>query len=387
MTQAANEILIPATLIKRAEAASGLSDWGDVPFGRALGVLCRSGREQRLEGRPLAALEANIIGLLVKRLRLADDRRKYPEIARQKIVNPVFVMGLPRSGTTILHNLLSQDPDNRSPQRWELDDPSPPPRTATYLTDPRIAVAAEAVARIEPEFRAMHHMGAQLPEECIQMQTLAFQSLSFWSAIDLPLYTDWLLNEADARLSYEFHKQYLQHLQAFAPRTRWVLKAPTHLFWIEELLEVYPDASIVFTHRDPAEVLPSNASLIAFLRSRVAEPDPKAVGAEQVKVWSLAVRRAMAARARIADSSRFIDTHYGDFITDPLAVVRRVYSHFAMPMTAKGMAAMGAFMDDNEQGKHGKHVYTAEQFGLDPAAVHRAFADYIATYGVRIRGA
>jgi len=371
--------------LNKAEQRTGLTDWGEIPFRESLDVLCRSAQEECLRGRPAEAFAANIDGILAKRLRLVADRKTYPEIARQQVRRPLFVTGLPRSGTTILHSLLSQDPAHRSPQKWELDDPSPPPRAETYDSDPRIAVAAAAVERIEPEFRAMHQMGAQLPEECIQLQILSFQSLVFWAAHDLPTYSEWLMGEADTLPSFQFHRHYLQHLQAFAPKERWVLKAPSHMFWLDKLLEVYPDAGIVVMHRDPAEVLPSNASMVAFIRNRMGEVDPRAIGADQVRVWGTAVQRAMDFRARTPRPEQFFDTHYSDFIRDPLTVVRAIYQHFDMTLTPEAEAAMRAFMAENRQDKHGKHVYSAEQFGLDKPTLHRAFAGYIDHYGVRTR--
>jgi hypothetical protein len=293
------------------------------------------------------------------------------------------VVGLPRSGTTILHSLLSQDPAVRSPQKWEVDEPSPPPRRETYDSDPRIAVCAAAVDRLEPEFRAMHQVEATLPEECNGIMMPSLQSLNFWAATRLPAYSDWLLDEADMRPAYRFHKQFLQHHQAFAPGARWVLKAPPHLLWMDVLMETYPDARIVVTHRDPAQVLPSNASLIAFLRRRAADVDPHGVGEEQVRIWGEGVRRTMAYRASAGDDGRFLDTYYADFVRAPLDTVKAIYRHFDLPLTAEAESRMVRFMEENRQGKHGEHSYTPEMFGLSAARVHRDFAEYIDHYRIK----
>ena len=372
-------------LVRRAEAETSLADWGDTPFRDALEILCRSARDdQPRRADALPAFEANILRLMGLRLRMTADRNAHPEIPRQRIGRPLIVMGLPRSGTTILHSLLSRDPRLRSPQKWEVDQPSPPPRIDTYASDPRIADAAAAIEKVDPTFRAMHQMGATLPEECNNLQMASLRSLNFWARMALPSYSRWLLEEADMAPAYAFHRQFLQHLQAFAPRERWVLKGPPHVFWPETLLATYPDACIVMTHRDPAEVLPSNASLIAHLRGVSEAVDAKSVGAEQM-IWLEGLKRTMAYRERAARPGQFVDIQYRDFVSDPLEAVRVIYAHFGIELTADAEVAMRAFMADNQQEKHGKHVYTAEQFGLDAKTLHREFADYIHRYDIQVR--
>jgi len=373
-------------LIKVAEGATGLSDWGDTPFLDALEILCRSASQDDLShpSDALGVFRENILRLMGLRLRMTADRNAHPEIPAQVIRKPLIVIGLPRSGTTILHSLLSQDPRNRSPQKWEVDQPSPPPRAESYASDPRIADAAAAIERVDPTFRAMHQMGATLPEECNNLQMASFRSLNFWARLKLPGYSRWLIEQADMAPAYEFHRQFLQHLQAFAPRDRWVLKGPPHLFWPETLLETYPDARVVMTHRDPAEVLPSNASLIAHLRGVTDAAEAKAVGAEQM-IWLQGLDRTMAYRSRTPRPDRFVDVHYRDFIADPLAAVRAIYAHFDIDLTQDAGAAMRAFMANNQPEKHGKHVYTAEQFGLDAGTLHRECGKYIQHYGIEVR--
>lgn len=375
----------PDALIRRAEADAQLSNWGDAPFLDALEVLCRSVREdQPRRPNDVVAFEANILRFMNIRLRMMADRAAYPEIAAQKIEQPLIVMGLPRSGTTILHSLLSQDPRLRSPQRWEVDEPSPPPRTETYSTDPRIERAARAVEEIDPVFRAMHQMGATLPEECNHLQSGSFRSLNFWARLALPTYSRWLLDEANMRPAFDYHRQFLQHLQAYAPRDRWVLKSPPYLFWPKDLLLAYPDACIVMTHRDPAEVLPSNASLVAHIRGSDGPENAKGVGAEQM-IWLRGVERTMAYRAREARKGQFIDVQYRDFLANPIETIRTIYAYFNIEMTQDVEAAMRAFMVENRQGKHGEHNYTAEKFGLEADIMHSRFASYIDHYNIPVR--
>lgn len=372
-------------LMRAAEIEAGSQDWGAPPFREALDRLLASARaEARLEGERAIAFAANIRRLMVRRLRLYADRAAHPEIARQKIVAPMIVVGLPRSGTTILHALLAQDPAARSPLRWEIERPSPPPRAESFADDPRIAAAQADVDRLPATFRAMHAMGAQLPEECNSLMTMAFLSPNFGATARLPGYARWLIEEADLAPAFALHRHVLQHLQAFAPRDHWVLKGPPHIYWLDALLAAYPDARIVVTHRDPADVLPSNASLIAFLRGADATGKLQA-GQDQIDEWGAGLRASTAYRATGAHADQFVDTHYADFMRDPIAVVRRVYDRFGMVLTPEAEARMRAFMAENAQGKHGHHDYAAADFGLERDTLHARFADYIRAYGIETR--
>lgn len=378
-------MLDPARLIARAEAATGLSDWGDPEFASALDRLCHSAADEAaLSDAALGGFTANLDRLLHNRLRLYADRSAFPEIAAQRIHAPIVVTGLPRGGTTILHALLAQDPAARSPAKWEVDRPSPPPRRETRHKDPRIAVSDAAVAALPAAFRAMHAMGATLPEECNSIQMMAFRSPNFAASARLPSYMRWLLEEADMAPAYQLQIHMLQHLQAFTLGKRWVLKAPPHLWWPGELFAAFPDARVVVTHRDPAQVMASNASLIAYLRGWTGTPDPIAIGAEQVEQWQLGLDRLQSYRRGGAHAAQFLDTYYADFVARPLDVVEQIYDRFGLVLDDATRAAMTAFLAGNVQGKHGQHAYEAETFGLTREALHDRFADYIAAYSIPI---
>ena len=375
----ASFVLNPDRLCRAAEQDTGLSQWGEPPFREALERLCRSAvHEAGLEGAGLQSF-ANMIGTqLNKRLALYADRARYPEIALQRVESPLVVLGLPRSGTTILHALLAQDPDLRSPQRWEVEEPSPPPETATYTSDPRIAHAQAVIDRIPAELRAMHAMGATLPEECNAIMGMAFLSPNFGAFARLPSYMRWLVNEADMTSAFTLHRHVLQHLQAFAPGAAWVLKSPPYLLWLDALMATYPDARLIFTHRDPAETLPSNCSLIAFLRNCNTMERKREVGAEGLFIWRTGIERLLAWRAD-RDGASFADVHYRDFLHGPMEIVRSIYQQFGMTLSAEAQRRMAAFLADNQQNKHGQHIYAASDYGLDPDMLRTVFADYIDT--------
>lgn len=371
--------LDPEALCRTAEQTSGLSDWGEPPFREALSRLCASARDE--SGQDEAGqvrFAARLTTLLVMRLKLYADRAAMPEIARQQIAAPLVVTGLPRGGTTILHALLAQDPAARSPQSWEAAEPSPPPRAASYASDPRIAAAQTRIDSLPDTFRAMHAMGATLPDECNSFMQLAFLSPNFGASLNLPSYMAWLIEEADIAPAYALHRHVLQALQAFAPRQWWTLKAPPHLWWPEALFAAYPDARLVVTHRDPAEVMASNASLIAFLRGMSGPVDRHFVGSEQVDQWAVGLARMEAFRARSDAPKAIVDVYYRDIVGDPLGVAQKVYAAFGIEFSSAARDAMENFMASNQQGKHGKHDYAAADFGLEPARLRSRFADYIA---------
>ena len=375
-------------LVARAQEHAKLDAWGEPPFRDALDILCRSFvAESGATPEQTAIFEAQLLALLVKRLRFYADRATHPEIAAQPIETPLFVIGFPRSGTTILHALLASDPRARSPLSWELAEPSPPPRSDTFTSDPRIARQQAAIEKLPATFRAMHAMGATLPDECNAIMQLAFRSLNFAASRPLPSYQGWLL-ETDMAPAFSVHRHMLQHLQAFAPRDNWVLKAPPHLFHLDALFAAYPDARIVFTHRDPASIMASNASLISFLHEMTGNAvDKKKLGSDETAKWKLGMDRTMRfrdAHPQLAD--RFVDVQYADLIRDPLALVEVVYDHFGFATDADAISAMKGFIAANRQGKHGAHHYTAEEFGLSRAGLHESFADYIERYSVALAG-
>lgn len=385
-TTAAAARLNPEKLRAAAIAATGFSDWGEGDFSEALERLCRSAVDEAgFSEHGLESFAGRIDKALTTRLQLIADRARYPEIAKQEIRAPLIVAGLPRSGTTILHALLAQDPAVRSPQKWEVDEPSPPPRAETYKTDPRIAKSQAGIDALPDKFKAMHAMGATLPDECNSIMMMAFLSPNFGASASIPSYMRWLVGEADMAPAFAIHRAMLQNLQAFAPGRNWVLKAPPYLWWIDDLFRAYPDARLVITHRDPSEVMPSNSSLIAFLQSLNAQVDLLAVGQEQTDIWGLGIDRLLAVRASGRHADRIMDSQYQDFIKDPMQVVRAVYARFGMPLTDEAVTAMAKFMADNQQGKHGKHEYEAEDYGLDRGALRERFANYIENFSIPLR--
>jgi hypothetical protein len=375
------------SLLGAARRATGLEDFGDDGFREPLRLLLKSLESEAaltLLGRIVA--RGDLTGVLITRLQLERDRARHPGIAAERIVRPVFIVGLPRTGSTLLHHLLAQDPDTRTPQAWEVMYPSPPPTRATYLTDKRIARAAGQLRWFDwlaPDFKSMHPVGARLPLECIAVMAASFRSTRFHATYHVPSYGAWL-DEADMRPAYAMHRRVLQQLQWQVPGARWVLKAPSHLFAMDALLHTYPDARIVQTHRDPVTVVASLASMNATLQGAFSDRlEPRDIGREATRRWTRGLERSMYMRqsGQISDD-RCVDVHYHALMRDPMAMVRLIYGQLGMPLPRTAETRMERYLADNLKGRHGTHRYALESFGLDAESLGRRFKAYCEYFGV-----
>ena len=368
-------------LLEAARRQAGLNDFGDTSFLEPLRRLIESlGAEARLNPVGHLATRYNLIRLLVDRLRMEEDRKRNPGIAEKEIRRPIIITGLPRTGTTLLHNLLALDPASRVPLTWETMVPSPPPEVATYRTDRRIGLVDRQIGwfhRLIKGFNRLHPIGARLPEECLVIFSHSFLSYQFETTHRLPSYLDWL-EVQDLRPAYEVHRRFLQHLQWRCPGSRWVLKAPAHMFDFEAMFSAYPEACVVMTHRNPIDVTASNASLTATLRSAFSdEVDPFEVGPECSQRWAEAIGRALHSRDRgCAPAERFLDLYYTDILADPVAAVRKVYARFDLPFPEGLKERIHEFLHQNPKDRFGKHHYSLEEFGLNLEEETRRYAIY-----------
>jgi hypothetical protein len=376
-------------LIAEAEKlAGGRNDFGEPQFLEGLERFVRSLRDDarlNMVGQHIAIKRAH--QHLTNRLNYVGDRKQYPEIARQEIVKPIFIVGLGRTGSTILHDILAQDPASRAPLTWEVTYPSPPPQTATFETDPRIAETEAGFPPIDvrrEKFKAMHPTGAQLSQECVVMMGDTMSTPLFHNQFRVPSYQDWV-DTADRRHVYDFHKQQLQHLQSGHKLDRWVLKTGAHMWGLDHLLETYPDARIVFTHRDPVKSLTSYASLTALVREMGSDHVDKFEVAEDWNARLTAkLQRAIAVRAaKDYLQAIFYDMKFSEFVRDQFAVVEQIYEAFDLPMTEEAAARMKWFIADNPQGKHGIHRYEPHEYGIDPAVVRQQFRPYIERFDLK----
>jgi hypothetical protein len=376
-----------ATLLAAARRRTRCSDFGTPAVHEPLRRLLHSlETEAQLNLMGRIAARTDLTRMLSNRLKLERDRQLHPEIAAERIHRPLFITGLPRSGSTLLHSLLAQDPANRIPLNWETLYPSPPPEAPTYETDARAAMADRQIRwfhRLQPEFRKIHPVGARLPEECVVILSYTFLSFQFSSTYFVPSYQTWL-EAQDLRPAYQFHRRFLQHLQWHNRRERWVLKAPPHFPALDALLAVYPDARIILTHRDPLEVVASVASLHAVLRRTFSNAaDPKAIGPEVTQMLANDIARGMRLLDRCGPPpERLLNVWYTDLVRDPVASVRSIYAHFDLPFSSEVEARMRRFLRETLREREERHVYSLAQFGLDPATERQRYGAYCERFGL-----
>jgi hypothetical protein len=368
-----------------AVAAAGDDDFGAPSYRDGLAVLVGSlNEEAQLSELGVAALDAQLTGILTNRLKVIAWRRDHPEVAAERIAEPLVVIGLPRTGTTLLSALLGCDPHRRPLVRWETAECIPPPETATFHTDPRIEATwagMQMLDAINPGFKAIHYDPADGPTECVTLLAQHFTSTLFETLANMPTYGAWLLavDETDA---YAHHRDVLQVLQSRAPG-RWSLKSPHHGLAVREMRAQYPDAHVVVTHRDPATVIASVCSLIQSLSSTFSDADhTKYIAAHWPEVAEVIVTRIAEFRDAHGDDG-FLDVQYPDLMADPIGVVRAIYEWEGSDYTPEAEAAMLAYMADNQQGKFGRHEYSLEPFGLDAGELAERFKPYVERFGVR----
>lgn len=378
--------LDPDGLMARASRKTGLSDFGDPwfqePFRLLIDALENEANMSTM-GRIIA--RQGMLELLENRLRITDTFQRHPELEDEEIKAPIFIVGMPRAGTTILHELMAQDPANRVPMTWEVRHPWPPPERESHATDPRIAKVAHDLAqseRIMPGFHVMHPMGAEFPQECVNLMAYDFASLLWHSTHNVPSYYAWL-NQANQLPVYRSHRRLLQYFQWKCPGERWVLKAPYHMWFIDHILEIHPDARIVHTHRDPLRVMSSLTSLLALLQSMATEEvDRGRIARDWTKTLRDGLKRAIEARDRLGlGEHQIFDMHFQEFMRDEIAMVRRIYDRFGLELGPEAEARMRAYLEANRLEKRGKHRYPAAD-ELDEAEERERYAFYFERYDI-----
>lgn len=354
-----------------AAKQTGLTDFGNPSYRQGFDILLDSlNEEAKLTpvGRLIAREE--VLTALKNRLQLEAHHQQFQEIGAAPISNPIIMMGMGRSGTTILHELLALDPKHRVPATWEVDMPFPAPEEASYYSDPRIATIQSRLDRTDiiiPDFKKIHRMGAGLPQECVRITTGEFASLIFSTSYDVPSYSEWLIEKSDPAPSYDYHRRFLQLLQWRCPAERWVLKSPGHLWSLEAMLSAYPDARLIQTHRDPLKTTSSLSSLITTLRAMGSNDVDPTVIARQWAQWNAAALNE-SARVRqegLITSNQIIDVSFYDFMDAPLNQIQSIYDFFDMELSASTRQRMQDYLDVNTAEQHGAHRYDFDDFGLD----------------------
>ena len=375
-----------ASLLDAAVAETGLDDFGDDEWREPFGILL-SDLEQEAElhlvGRILARTE--ILRSLVARLRMAETEKQHPEILEQPVEAPVFITGMGRTGTSILFELLAEDPDLRAPLGWELRYPSPPPEAATRNTDPRVAkgiVDTEMWVKVVPEFLAIHETTSGGPDECVVGMQHEFTS-QVWSAPHrAPNYDAWLMGSGMTQ-GFRFHRRLLQHLQWRTPG-RWLLKAPTHLACLPTLFAEYPDARVIQTHRDPLKFMASTADMMATLRWQRSDRVDYDEYVEGI-AFGFPFLLDMVIDQRetgVVPDVRFADVRFADLMQDHVGTITAIYDQLGIELTADAVERMRAYLAARPKDRHGAHTYRFEDLGLDRDETREKYAAYMNRFDI-----
>lgn len=366
-----------------ARKATGLDDFGSPYYREGLERTVEAlNTEAELNDMGRIIQHATISNALIQRLKIEDTYKQHPDIEDEVVAGPVFVIGLPRTGTTALSQLVAADPQFRSLRMWESQQPTPPPEAATQHTDPRIA-AAEAGTKMLyemfPLMKALYNSEATAATECQDLMGMSFRTFHFDGVVRVPSYLGWLM-DCDMGETYAFHRKVLKLLQWHCKPNLWHLKTPVHVFALDALVAAYPDAKFMWSHRDPAKVMASVCSLIQYVHSWSSDrDDAEELGAEQLASWSEGIRRAMAFRQRVGDE-RFADVSFADLQTDPVSTLQSAYSKLGLRFGDATLRSVEHWAQGHQPGDRGVHEYRLSDYGLTPDQVRAGFADYLASY-------
>lgn len=372
-----------------ASRLTGLSDYGDPGYREALALLI-AGYDADPHMTPEGRLRCwqMALGALIGRLRSEAQWRARPDVLALPLKAPIIVTGLPRTGTTTLHKLLAIDPQFQELEFWIGNAPQPRPPRDQWADHPDFratdAYVTDFYERV-PEFLQVHQMTAAEPEEDRTLLIQDFAHLLFMDSAWLPDYDLWVERQPQ-RTAYRRLADNLRLVGSTSPDRRWVLKDPMHLAHMDAVLDIFPDAKVVQTHRDPVKSIPSICSLIWIFRKYYENPgnDPALIGPRKMAYWAAAMDRTLAQRTARPDN--FLDIQFGDIVHDPLGAVRRVYAFCGLVLDPAVEAAMRRWIADNAKDKHGAHRYAPEDFGLTAGAIADAFAHYTAEYGIAREG-
>jgi len=329
------------------------------------------------------ALKLDITRSLTNLLRFDAAEDENPNILDRSIARPVFIMGLPRSGTTFLHTLLAQDNANAVPRAWQLMYPYPRRRRflRADLRRAQVDFHLRLFRLMSPEVNALHPLSADTPQECSDITAQVFQSLRFDATYRIPSYQRWIATH-DHAAAYRFHRRFLKHLDAQAPGRRWVLKCPDHVFALDAIRRIYPDADFVFVHRDPASVLASVVKLNEVLRRPFARVvDRKEIGEQVGDYWTDGASRMVAAAS--GDAGDILHLHYKDIVSAPMTAVSQLYERCGLELTPDARARMRTWLARMPRSEGGQNRYRLADFGLDAEMLRVRFARYMEAFGVQ----
>jgi Sulfotransferase family len=371
-----------APLLAEARAETGLDDFGS-GYEAGLRALLRTYDENPYFQHGRVRNRRQIVRWLVTRLRVRDALRRHPEIRTRELERPSFVTGLPRSGTSALFNLLAADPSARALLNWEARIPEPFEGLPPGAPDPRRAALAASYERgraENAEFAKMHYTSVDTPEECALLQGSSFSGVQTGVEVMLEPYGSWYrAHPLDAM--YAYYADLLRLLDWQRPGERWLLKTPAHLWGIRELFATFPDARVIWSHRDPVVCVASVCSMTHLLMRAWMEVDPATLGPRVLDFYATSLERGLAAREH-CDPDRIVDVHHDEIAGDPLGVAERIHGCLGRPLAGAARDAIEAHARAHPKGEHGEHRYRLEDYGLTAEVVRRRFSAYQERFGV-----
>ena len=388
-----DDVVTPDDVLKVVAQRTGLSDIDSDSWRPGLaivldeannsGAFTPQGREQII---------GDCVDALGRRVQIHDYIQSHPEVLEAPVERPLVVLGMPRTGTTVISYLLDQDPRRRSLLHWECLQPVPPASTEMLRTDPRCLAMLEYRQRLfemiqDGRVAIPHWEDADGPTEDMFIQNQDFKGLSWDAFLPTSRYAEWLINEADMTSAYEYQKRYLQVLQSKAPGT-WNLKMPSHSVFIETLLKVFPDARLIWAHRDPYKATGSLCNLFKMPKSLVHHPeavDLEAMGRNAMTQMKSHVERPLRTRDRIGDD-RFFHMYYHEMMRDPMDVMRRIYEWAGDELTDETAARMQTWLTEHPQDRFAPNTYSLDQYGLSVEKLKPAFAEYLSTFDIELEG-
>jgi hypothetical protein len=370
-------------LMTAARAETELSDFGDLGFTTGLDVLCKSLRtEANLHEGGVIGQGQELLRLLINRLRYINDVKKHPEILQEKIIAPIVVVGLPRTGTSKLQRVMSGDPGVQRLDVWRLLNPAPFPDEEAGKPEGRIAFAkvVEDTFRTQfPGWMARHPMEAEEPDEELFIMEMSFESTVSAMLARAPTFFEYSMN-CDPRPTYKIlfeMMQYLQWQDGGSKGRPWIMKSPVHIGYMDILFEFFPDATVVHCHRDPLKTVPSFATTIQELRKTSTDQiDPVEVGHEWFDYWARLTDRYLAVRDKLP-LDQIVDAKFEEICDDPLAVIKRIYQKAGRELTPEAIAGCTEYDSRRPANHWGEYSYTLEEYGLDAKEIRTRFAEYL----------
>jgi hypothetical protein len=388
-----DDVATPDDVLKVVAQRTGLSDIDSDSWRPGLAiVLDEANNSPAFTPHGREQIIGDCVDALGRRVQIHDYIQSHPEVLDKPVERPLVVLGMPRTGTTVISYLLAQDPLRRSLLHWECVHPVPPATTETLRTDPRCLALLEYQQKLlklilEGKVSIPHWEDADGPTEDMFIHNQDFKGLSWDAFLPTSRYAEWLINEADMTSTYEYQKRYLQVLQSKAPGA-WNLKMPSHSVHIETLLKVFPDARLIWAHRDPYKATGSLCNLFKLPKSVVHDPeslDLEAMGRNAMTQMKSHVERPLRARDRIGDD-RFFHMYYHEMMRDPMDVMRRIYAWAGDELTPETENLMQAWLTEHPQDRFAPNTYSLEQFGLSVETLKPTFAEYLSTFDIELEG-